>query len=227
MKVYTHYLNENGIEYRWRTILQIGDSWVVRGTVFMKNPGSSRNIKATLLSIDNEDILSHLKEFDDIKTSPSREWYEFSIDNTMACLKDLFEAYYQAQGIPLNGVIQIFNLFNIRDANLMKAMGQSEGDVIDELTYTTDYDIKNIVSPVYIGWGNLWNNPKYCEIAKKIFYAVYNKSSYLCDGIQNNKYYHPLYLMKYGKKKVNCKIELTRFVNGSKHPTEQQITEYK
>lgn len=218
MKVYTHYLNKIGIEYRWRTLLQIGDSWKVCGTIFMKNPGSSKNIKESLSPINDEGILNNLKEFDDIKTSPSYEWYEFSVDNTMACVKELFEAYYHEQKEPLNGVIQIFNLFNIRDAKLENAMEKSYGDIIDELAYTTVDDIKNIISPVYIGWGDLWNNPKYCENAKKIFSAVYNITPYLCADIQNNKFYHPQYLMNYGKNNVNCIIELTRFIKGNNHP---------
>ena len=136
----------------------------------------------------------------------------------MDCVKDLFETYYHERREPFNGVIQIFNLFNIRDANLMKALDKSKGDIIDKLAYTTDYDIKQIVPPVYIGWGDLWSNPKHCENAKKIFSAVYNKTPYLCDGIQNNKYYHPQYLMYYGKNNVNCIIELTRFIKGNEHP---------
>lgn len=218
MKVYTHYLCENDIEYRWRTILQIGGSWEVRGTIFMKNPGSSTNLKTGLLPINDEGILNNLKEFDDIKTSPSYEWYEFSVDNTMACVKELFEKYYHERNEQLNGVIQIFNLFNIRDANLGKAMDKSKGDIVNELAYTTDYDIKQIVPPVYIGWGDLWNNPKHCENAKKIFSAVYNIAPYLCDDIHDNKFYHPQYLLYYGRNRKDCIIELNRFIQGNYYP---------
>ena len=170
MKVYTHYLCENDIEYRWRTILQIGDSWKVCGTVFMKNPGSSRNIKANLLPIKDKGILNNLREFDDIKTLPSNEWYEFSIDRTMNCVINLFKAYYEAHGEQLNGVIQIFNLFNIRDVNLWKAIDKCKDDGIDKLVYTTDDDIKNIVSPVYIGWGNLWKNKAHKDSIINVFF---------------------------------------------------------
>lgn len=218
MKVYTHYLCENDIEYRWRTILQIGGSWEVRGTIFMKNPGSSTNLKAGLLPINDEGILNNLKEFDDIKTSSSREWYDFSVDNTMACVKELFEKYYHERNEQLNGVIQIFNLFNIRDANLGKAMDKSKGDIVNELAYTTDYDIKQIVPPVYIGWGDLWNNPKHCENAKKIFSAVYNIAPYFCDDIHDNKFYHPQYLLYYGRNRKDCIIELNRFIQGNYYP---------
>ena len=218
MKVYTHYLNKIGIEYRWRTLLQIGDSWKVCGTIFMKNPGSSKNIKESLSPINDEGILNNLKEFDDIKTSPSYEWYEFSVDNTMACVKELFEAYYHEQKEPLNGVIQIFNLFNIRDAKLENAMEKSYGDIIDELAYTTDNDIKHLVPPVYIGWGDLWKHTTLCNNAEKIFSAVYDKTPYLCDDIQNNKFYHPQYLLYYGRNRKDCIIELNRFIQGNYYP---------
>ena len=33
MKVFAHYFydNNNDVEYRWRTIIQVGDSWDIRG----------------------------------------------------------------------------------------------------------------------------------------------------------------------------------------------------
>ena len=44
MKVYAHYKGKektgDGNSYRWRTLLQFGDSWECIGSVFMKNPGS-------------------------------------------------------------------------------------------------------------------------------------------------------------------------------------------
>ena len=129
-KVYTHYLCEHDVEYRWRTILQIGDSWEVRGTLFMKNPGSSNNLKANKKPIKNEALLAKLREFDETKASLDYDWLEFSIDNTMVCAENLFKAYYEAKNNTLNGVIQIFNLFNIRDANLTKALNKLKGNVI-------------------------------------------------------------------------------------------------
>ena len=114
-------------------------------------------------------------------------------------------------------MIQIFNLFNIRDANLEKAIDKNKGEVVVELANTTDYDINHIVSPVYIGWGDLWKAPIYRKNAEMIFSEVKRKTSYLCDGIQNNKYYHPQYLMNYGRNNVYCIRELTRFLKGEYH----------
>ena len=44
MKVYTHFylMDENtAIGFRWRTLLQYGNSWEVIGSVVMKNPGGA------------------------------------------------------------------------------------------------------------------------------------------------------------------------------------------
>ena len=213
MRVFTHYKNKDGIEYRWRTILQIGDSWERRGTIFMKNPGSSKNKNTEELPIDDKNILEHLRKFDDTKDLLSSEWYEFTKDKTMDCVKTLFEEYYKTQGESLNGVIQIFNLFNIRDANLWKAIDRLKGNVVEDLAFTTKYDIEHIVSPVYIGWGYLWKNPNLRKNAEEIFNAAKKYNSYLCDNIQKNKFYHPLYLMGYGKNRDWCKEEIKRFKN--------------
>ena len=211
IKVYTHYKCENDIEYRWRTIIQIGNSWDVRGTIFMKNPGSSKPVESIDQPIEDSVILKKLKSFDNGRTSLSCEWYEFSVDRTMVSLINLFKAYYEAQGKQLNGVIQIFNLFNVRDVNVWKALSKCKDDGLDNLVYTADDDIKNIVSPVYIGWGNLWRNPAHKENAQRIFSEVIKKPSYLCNRIEENKFYHPQYLMSYGKNRKNCKEVLEKF----------------
>lgn len=211
IKVYTHYKCENEIEYRWRTIIQIGDSWEVRGTIFMKNPGSSKSVESSNKAIEDSIILEKLRTFDDRRTSLSCEWYEFSVDRTMISVINLFTAYYEAHGKKLNGVIQLFNLFNVRDANLKKAMDKCKDDGLDKLLYTTDDDIKNIELPVYIGWGNLWRNPAHKENAQRIFSEVIKKTSYLCNSIDDNKFYHPQYLMNYGKNRKNCIEVLENF----------------
>ena len=213
MKVFAHYFydNNNDVEYRWRTIIQVGDSWDIRGTIFMKNPGSSKPVESIDQPIEDSVILKKLKSFDNGRTSLSCEWYEFSVDRTMICVINLFKAYYEAHGKQLNGVIQIFNLFNVRDANLKKAIDKCKDDGLDKLVYTTDDDMKNMVSPIYIGWGNLWRVPAHKENAQRIFSEVIKKTSYLCNSIEGNKFYHPQYLMNYGKNRKNCIEVLEKF----------------
>ena len=212
IKVYTHYLCKNEIEYRWRTIIQIGNSWEVRGTIFMKNPGSSKYVEPNISPIENSGLLEKLRTFDDTRTSSFYEWYEFSVDRTMICVINLFKAYYEAHREQLNGVIQIFNLFNVRDVNVWRAIDKCKDEGLEKLVYTTDDDIKNIVSPVYIGWGNLWRVPAHKENAQRIFSEVIKKTSYLCNGIENNKFYHPQYLLNYGKNRKNCIDVLEKFI---------------
>lgn len=129
MKVFAHYFydNKNDVEYRWRTLLKIGDSWEICGTIFMKNPGSSITKDANKFPIQDKSLLEILRKFDDKNSSLSSSWYEFTIDNTMMCVEKLFETYYVTHQKRLNGVIQIFNLFNIREADLKKSKRQKQG----------------------------------------------------------------------------------------------------
>lgn len=68
MKVFAHYIKDDttGNEYRWRTLLQIGNSWNIIGSIVMKNPGSSK----PLSKIDDEVSLKPLNEFSD-----KGDWY--------------------------------------------------------------------------------------------------------------------------------------------------------
>lgn len=211
MKVYVHYKKFNDVEYRWRTLLQIGDSWEICGTIIMKNPGSSFTKREDQLPIEENGLLENLRKFDNSELSMSSPWYEFFEDNTMTCVKKLFDVYYSKHQKQLRGVIQIFNLFNIRDADIGKAINKSKGDIIKDLAFTVDDDINSIVPPIYVGWGDLWKAHRHN--AEKFFSVVREKTSYLCKDIENNKYYHPQYLMIYGKNNINCQIALAQFLN--------------
>ena len=108
MKVYAHFREEGGRMFRWRTLLQFGDSWQVVGSVVMKNPGSAYPLTPNQC-VSDMFILPELQAIDD-----SEPWYEFKPDITMSCITRLF-------GVQ-SGVIQIFNLFNIREADLAQAL---------------------------------------------------------------------------------------------------------
>ena len=79
MKVFTHYFKDGatGIECRWRTILQLGDSWNSMGCVYMKNPGSSIYQEigddGSPVAITNANTLSHLKAF--MHETNNDAWY--------------------------------------------------------------------------------------------------------------------------------------------------------
>ena len=85
MKVYTHFFKINETEgFRWRTLLQFGNSWNCIGTIVMKNPGSSTFI--TLDPISDSLIIEGLSRY----RYGNLEWFEFSVDPTMRFVADLF-----------------------------------------------------------------------------------------------------------------------------------------
>lgn len=101
MKVYTHYTKLTEKEgFRWRTLLQFGNSWNIIGTVVMKNPGSA----AASCMVTDRAVLQALRTFDESMTEET--WYEFTPDQTMYCIRDLFREYQLKNAhTDLNGVI--------------------------------------------------------------------------------------------------------------------------
>jgi len=208
MKVYAHYKKINGIEYRWRTLLQLGDSWDICGTVVMKNPGSShpqnwKDDKPT--PIDNLEILRYLYRFDDFNSMDSKEWFDFSVDPTMGHVGHLIENYCDYNNKKKDGIIQIFNLFNVIDQSLGEAINNYDPQVVN----TIEDDINSIKQysklPVYIGWGDLWRNKLFKDNARRFFDAVKAEMHYLDPSdISKNNYYHPQYLLGVGKNRNQC-----------------------
>ncbi len=188
IKVFAHHEKD----LRWRTLIQVDGDWTIRGTVFMKNPGSSAPT-AEELSIQE---LSNLNEIDN-----SSDWYNFTLDPTMRAIVNLFCKRAEFYGEQFKGTIQIFNIINIMgtDPFIVLADYMSEEN---PLKSTVDADIRNIVPPVYIGWGGFYRNPQTCDIASQILQAVQN-----VENIQyqlNAGFIHPLYLMVYGSSKQKC-----------------------
>lgn len=188
IKVFAHHRDV----YRWRTLIQVGDDWTVRGTVLMKNPGSS---KPTFRDIADAD-LSQLKAID-----ATEEWFTFSVDQTMGAIVELFKQRVAAQGQEFSGVIQIFNLINTMSPNLREGVNLFL-TLEDPIKSTVDADIRCIVAPVYVGWGDFYKNKNVAHLAEKYLTAV--------DSIADISYQreagfiHPLYLMRYGAKNPKC-----------------------
>ena len=212
MRVFAHYCSDEatGIEYRWRTLLQLGDSWDVCGTVVMKNPGSSK----PTCPIGDSELLSNLRRFDSANNYTGYGWYHFSVDNTMGLVRNLIEAYLVAHNKPAEGVIQIFNLFNIRDVDLSKGLEKMQVSQGESILMTTDDDINNLVAPIYLGWGNLKNNKLFKSNAEKFFEKAKQNTSYLDQDYSKNPFYHPQYLLVYGNKRDRCKQIYSNFIYG-------------
>ncbi len=202
MKVYTHYYkigNNEGL--RWRTLLRFGTSWDIIGSVVMKNPGSST--LSNPMAISDGSILSRLSEFDDVDS----EWYEFTEDDTMRKLAVLFASYYQMDNTrQLNGVIQIFNLFYIMDANAQRAEQKIQKAGMPASFHTQkdllDYDIAHLVNPVYLGFGDLAFSDVFVDNARRYFATLMQgqySTEYLNERFEDNSFYHPQYLCGYGR----------------------------
>lgn len=201
MKVYTHFYpagSDSKEGYRWRTLLHFGCSWNIIGSVVMKNPGSSQCISSR---ITDERILFELLKFD----NSCDEWFEFDIDSTMRKVGDLFAYKYDKKHREnLNGVIQIFNLFYIKDPDLNQALQKDKNYKLfsrfstpDEIA---DYDITHLKSPVYLGFSTLAQSPAYGARAERFYNAVISPQlgmRYL-KIFSENKFRHPLWLMGVG-----------------------------
>ncbi len=211
MKVYAHFLKseKDGFQYRWRTLLQFGNSWDIIGSVVMKNPGSA-SLRDIAIS---EETLRKLSSFDDSTCA----WHTFSADNTMILIEKLF--VIKNGGKPLDGVIQIFNLFNIRNADLAQAL--KDGKRAKESVYSTIEDdiasMRTFSAPVYIGWGGLGNLLEFEQQANQYFAFIKNelRQDYLWHDFSRNLFYHPQYLLGRGKNRKHSKWLLNAFCANS------------
>lgn len=214
MKVYAHYYNDKEVknEYRWRTLLQFGTSWNIIGSVVMKNPGSSSPLKC----IGEEILLDKLHSF-----SNEYEWFEFSADNTMQCIEALFRSYYKhnTKDSDLNGVIQVFNLMNVKDPNLELAIERNKR-ATHSFSVTIDSDVKNLVAPVYLGWGGLGFSSMFIENAKIVFKKAIESFNckYLTETFEDNVFYHPQYLMTRGKNQPKSQYLFNAFCQNTRNP---------
>jgi hypothetical protein len=181
----------------------------------MKNPGSANFKNANHQPIENESILDNLACFDNSKDS----WYEFNRDTTMDCVAELFASYYNTPKQELNGIIQIFNLFYIRDANLGTALTKSKNincfHPFENEEAITSYDIEHLIPPIYLGFGGLAWDSKYSQRAMMFYNATISTeygAKYLSNKFKDNAFFHPLYLMRLGKNRNNrCIADIAKF----------------
>lgn len=194
LKVYGEFFREDGLEYRTKTILQIGDSWDLIGTIIMKNPGSA--FPTTKI---------HETEFKTIKNKFYPEisvdnWFEFKADSTMSRISEIFDGTYVDKKVELNGVIIIYNLFNIREAKIQIAVKKANTTNSTHLLPNSTEVIKLSQNrPIYLGFRwehkNTQNlhQPQIEKFACELFDFVKNSDNmYLENDMIDNHFYHPL-----------------------------------
>jgi hypothetical protein len=200
LKAYAEYFKEGGLVYRRNTLLQFGNSWSLIGNVVLANPGSAEPIAAA--SNDILDLVSSFyEEFRSGENVQPENWHEFSPDSTMRFVEKIFNGWYLGKNIELNGVVQLFNTFNIKNQNLQEAVTQIgvESDLLFSYTIYKYFNDK----PTYFGFSNeVLRN----DVLRNVAMNIFSKSSKVVRSIYSenfseNSFYHPMYINQaYGQK---------------------------
>lgn len=112
MTVNAEYLRlANGDPCRRKTLLQFGKNNKLIGSAVLINPGSSTPIGPS----DHGLIKSFYNENHKGENINYNTWKRFKPDSTMRHLAKLFNGWYLGKERPLNGVIQLFNCFYLKE----------------------------------------------------------------------------------------------------------------
>lgn len=194
MKVYAQYFELDGISYRLNTILQFGDSWELLGNVVLSNPGSAEPIKEIDATKINQ-LQSFYKNFEN-RNFDGKNWYEFNDDATMQRIEKVFNGWYvnSSDTIELNGVIQLFNTFNVKNQNLTESIEKlpPDNDILFSLGIEKYFNDK----PTYFGFSN---DVLYDDRLRLIAENIFNNSSSIVKTVYNkefdkNSFYHPTFI---------------------------------
>lgn len=199
MKVYARYIQKDNLSYRFDTLLQFGESWDLIGNIVLANPGSAEPI-SKITETESSNISSFFKKIRQETINPN-QWYCFSSDSTMNQIQKLFEGDY-CDGIEqreLNGVIQLFNCFNLKNPNLSEAI-----KLLDKADPKLALNSAKIADSfgdksVYFGFGQeVLNTPKLNSVAREIFEKTPQKLKQVFDQeFDKNKFYHLGYINRH------------------------------
>ena len=199
MKIYAEFINDESLMFRTRTLLQFGDSWDLIGSIIMKNPGSAKPGN----KIDSE-ICKKLSKYYNENINIDN-WFVSEGDSTMRDIEPIFNGNYVSKDFKLNGVIQIFNLFNICEPKLNSAFEKANTTNSIFLLPNVEEMINSFQNkPVYLGFFDFYTNKKsnhfsfLQESANKIFeFVKTSKFNYFqFEDIIDNAFYHPQFLNK-------------------------------
>ena len=196
MKVFAEYKEKDGLEYRMNTLLQFGESWELIGNIVLANPGSATPRK-------EKPNLDHIKDFfakyRNEEIIHDHYWFEFTTDDTIRFIQTLFDGSYvnPKNKRELNGVIQLFNTFNIKNQSLKEAIKQIE-NADSDLLFTHNIAEFFHDKPTYFGFsGDVLKHKLLKGVAEEIFTksSPKIKKNYNSDFSANaNKFYHTGYL---------------------------------
>ena len=162
---------------RWGTLLVAGDDERIVGNAVLKNPGSAEPIDTLFEREDGR--------------------LEFTPDATMYALADLFKLE--------SGTIRLFNLLDIRAVDPDEAVRMlNRGVQESSMENVAEQIATGPRVPTYLGWGDLWRHPKLEAKARRIFEAVQYDTPCLDPVMERNRFFHPLYLMRYGNLRPEC-----------------------
>ncbi|NJK35830.1 MAG: hypothetical protein HC919_13330 [Oscillatoriales cyanobacterium SM2_2_1] len=193
MKSYAEYFEQGELLYRRNTLLQFGNSWDLIGNAVLANPGSAEPNSRV-----SDDLWDSITAFHDSFRNGERNqrynWHEFSPDPTMRFVEKIFNGWYLGKNIELNGVVQLFNTFNIKNQDLQKAVAQVGVD--SELLFSCDaYKYFND-KPTYFGFGQeILRSGVLRNVAINIFQnSSKTIRSIYEDDFSRNSFYHPMYV---------------------------------
>lgn len=193
--------------FRKNTILQFGKSWDVIGAAILINPGSAFPTDEV---IDCE-TKSKLQEISNTAEG-NGEWRAFNVDSTMHFLEKIFSGWYLGRQKKLNGVILLYNLFNIRCPDLNEALSLKDDSRFEKrVMYTESEELTSLNVPIYIGWGQT-GKTHLTKNAEDIYKTISNRVIYyIGDNVKKAPCYHPMYVNTTYRKEATKKW-LCRFL---------------
>ena len=193
MNVFAEYFEENNLTYRKNTILQFGNSWQLIGNIVLANPGSAKP-QEELQQESYKNIKAFYEKYRYSEEFNLNHWFKFSADSTMRFIEKVFNGYYVGESKKLNGAIQLFNTFNIKNSEPAKAIEKIDSE--SDLMFSSGIEKYFHNKPTYFGFSkDVIENKTLRKVAEKIFNNSSSKiTSIYEEEFSNNKFYHPVYI---------------------------------
>lgn len=196
-----HADQKSGACFRDQTILQFGESWELRASLVLMNPGSAVPIK----EVATKKLMSlRLPYF--VPPRIEEDYYEFKIDplmrNILSSMSEIFGA----------GVVKIYNTFNLKNQHSVEALASSGRFIKHTRMMDKMEDVRFLSAPVIFGPGR--ETAKNLELSEQLGKFIDHVPDGKLFGIQRVERkrfaakacsraealdsYHPSYTFKYG-----------------------------